>query len=433
MQNQEFQLKRLAECLGEASNLVSNLAETSNVAADGNDIKHDGDTRPRSSAGFSLGQARIYSSSSSLSNGQPPQITAANHSLSSRSTFINLGHVVNRAQGMMQQASNNGLFRRLPQSERLRAASQFRSDCEKEIRDKIAKAINKQYPILAGKDLVFLKANRRKLENVVNADNFDYKQVKLLAGQGAIYLRMQAGYDFMLGTVSLSDDDSDDLIQVKSEEDCKITNVLTSTTSENIESEKEEQVSSSPTTTKPTNPDHLLHEDIQKCVKFCKENDITDPVEILCQIQKCIVHGRPLDVVSSCSTVEGDTNCIFVNQQDILSSFYPFKMETENLQFEEKLSEAVRQFLCIYDKTKKDYKDININKNAWNNIAAQMNIENGERTRQLFENLKKRFSRRGLDLKKSERSGTSASVVQKAKENMKDYSFLAWLIPYIKL
>ncbi len=360
MQNQEVQLKRLAECLGEASNLVSNLAETSNVTADvdGNDNKHDDtSTRPRSSAGFSLGQARIYSSTSSLSNGQPPHVTAANLSSSSRSTFTNLGHVVNRAQGMMRQASNNGLFRRLSQSERLRAASQFRSGshqfstvgsnkkakkskvdesrpfefvlvtfgsdeesftgknfkddnvvlrgfvnlstahCEKEIRDKIAKAINKQYPIVAGNDLVFLKANRRKLENVVNADNFDYKQVKLLAGHGAIYLRMQAGYEFMLETVSLSDDDSDDLIQVKGEEDCTITNVLTSTTSENIEEEKQEQVSSSPTKTKPTKPDDLLHEDIKKCVKFCKENDISDPVEILRQIQKYIVQGRPLDVV----------------------------------------------------------------------------------------------------------------------------------------
>ncbi len=128
MQNQEVQLKRLAECLGEASNLVSNLAKTSNVAADGgNDNKHDDDTRPRSSGGFSLGQSGIYSSSSLMSNRQQPQITASNHSLSSRSTFSNLGHLVNHAQGMMEQASNNGLFRRLSQSERLRVASQFRS------------------------------------------------------------------------------------------------------------------------------------------------------------------------------------------------------------------------------------------------------------------------------------------------------------------
>eukprot|EP00794_Sanderia_malayensis_P002559 gene2559-2955_t len=56
-----------------------------------------------------------------------------------------------------------------------------------------------------------------------------------------------------------------------------------------------------------------------------------------------------------------------------------------------------------------------------------------ERIKQLFENSKKRFSKRRLDLKKTKRSGTSASAVQKAKENIQNYSFLAWLIPYIKL
>ena len=56
------------------------------------------------------------------------------------------------------------------------------SDCEQVIKDKIAKAINTRFPIINGRDLIFLKANRRKLENIVTADNFDYKQVKLLAG-----------------------------------------------------------------------------------------------------------------------------------------------------------------------------------------------------------------------------------------------------------
>ncbi len=105
--------------------------------------------------------------------------------------------------------------------------------------------------------------------------------------------------------------------------------MLTSTTSENIEEEKEKKVSSSPTTTKPTNPDNLLHEDIKKCVKFGKKHDITDTVEILRQIEKWIVKGKPLDVVSSCSTIEGDKNYIFVNRQDILSSvFEEFKSIT---------------------------------------------------------------------------------------------------------
>lgn len=57
----------------------------------------------------------------------------------------------------------------------------------------------------------------------------------------------------------------------------------------------------------------------------------------------------------------------------------------------------------------------------------------GDRAKQLFENLKKRFSKRRNDLKKAERSGTSTSAVEKAKESMREYSFLVWLIPYIKL
>ena len=39
-------------------------------------------------------------------------------------------------------------------------------------------------------------------------------------------------------------------------------------------------------------------------------------------------------------------------------------MENENLQFDEKLSEAVKEYPCLYDKTKKDYKDVNVNRNT---------------------------------------------------------------------
>ena len=39
-------------------------------------------------------------------------------------------------------------------------------------------------------------------------------------------------------------------------------------------------------------------------------------------------------------------------------------MENENLQFDEKLSDAVREYPCLYDKTKNDYKDVNVNRNT---------------------------------------------------------------------
>ena len=85
----------------------------------------------------------------------------------------------------------------------------FASDSEKVIRSKLEKAINTEFPIDNGKDLVFLKANRRKLDKVVNTDGFDYRQIRLLAGQGAIYVKLKDGYNFMLEHTSLSDEDED--------------------------------------------------------------------------------------------------------------------------------------------------------------------------------------------------------------------------------
>eukprot|EP00794_Sanderia_malayensis_P006944 gene6944-7724_t len=105
----------------------------------------------------------------------------------------------------------------------------------------------------------------------------------------------------------------------------------------------------------------------------------------------------------------------------------------ENLQVDEKLSEAVRNYPCLYDKSRTDYKDKNITNNAWNKVADEAAIENGERAKQLFDNMKKRFSKRRNDLKKAERSGTSSDAVEKAREKANEFRFLTWLVPYIKL
>ncbi len=51
------------------------------------------------------------------------------------------------------------------------------------------------------------KDNRRKLENIVTADNFAHKQAKLLASQEAIYLKLKNGNTVMLVQTSLSDKD----------------------------------------------------------------------------------------------------------------------------------------------------------------------------------------------------------------------------------
>ena len=50
----------------------------------------------------------------------------------------------------------------------------------------------------------------------------------------------------------------------------------------------------------------------------------------------------------------------------------------EDIQFNEKLSEAVQQYPCLYDKACKDYKDRNIVSNAWINVAKEVDLEDGE-------------------------------------------------------
>jgi hypothetical protein len=61
------------------------------------------------------------------------------------------------------------------------------TDSESNIRAKIGEAIRLKYPLVRNNDFVFLRANRRKLSIPVTSQEYSFKQLKLLAGQGAIY------------------------------------------------------------------------------------------------------------------------------------------------------------------------------------------------------------------------------------------------------
>ena len=55
-------------------------------------------------------------------------------------------------------------------------------------------------------------------------------------------------------------------------------------------------------------------------VKFCKENSIVDPVEILRKIQQEMVTGRPLEIEDVSQCIEGDTNFVMVDRLNLLST-----------------------------------------------------------------------------------------------------------------
>ena len=50
------------------------------------------------------------------------------------------------------------------------------------------------------------------------------------------------------------------------------------------------------------------------------------------------------------------------------------KSRVASLSFEEneQLSEVVREFPCLYDKSKKEYKDENVVENAWKQVAEKL-------------------------------------------------------------
>lgn len=55
-------------------------------------------------------------------------------------------------------------------------------------------------------------------------------------------------------------------------------------------------------------------------VKFCQENSIVDPVEILRKIQQEMVTGRPLEIEDVSQYIEGDTNFVMVDRLNLLTT-----------------------------------------------------------------------------------------------------------------
>ena len=50
------------------------------------------------------------------------------------------------------------------------------------------------------------------------------------------------------------------------------------------------------------------------------------------------------------------------------------RLASLSLEENEQLSEVVREFLCLCDKSKKEYKDKNVVKNAWKQVAEKLNF-----------------------------------------------------------
>ena len=82
------------------------------------------------------------------------------------------------------------------------------SSSETDVREEIGKAARMKYDILTN-DFEFLRATRRVLSKPVNSGAYDFKQVKLLAGQGSLYVKLK-DHIYCLLEQENSDDKEDD-------------------------------------------------------------------------------------------------------------------------------------------------------------------------------------------------------------------------------
>ena len=97
---------------------------------------------------------------------------------------------------------------------------------ESAVRKAIAEAIQLKYPNVTVRDCEFLKANRRKLTRPVNCWEYSFKQIKLLAGQGCIYVKIKSGFNFVLDSSNDgTEDNNDDEFPVYSQR-CGLTELM---------------------------------------------------------------------------------------------------------------------------------------------------------------------------------------------------------------
>ena len=83
------------------------------------------------------------------------------------------------------------------------------SASETDVREEIGKAARMKYDILTNNDFEFLRATRRVLSKPVNSGAYNFKQVKLLAGQGSLYMKLK-DHIYCLLEQENSDDKEDD-------------------------------------------------------------------------------------------------------------------------------------------------------------------------------------------------------------------------------
>ena len=66
--------------------------------------------------------------------------------------------------------------------------------------------------------------------------------------------------------------------------------------------------------------DTNIHDEINNIIQYCKEQDLSNPVEILKYLQETLVQGMPLEKADALLSIDGETNFIMVCRSNLLNT-----------------------------------------------------------------------------------------------------------------
>ena len=214
-------------------------------------------------------------------------------------------------------------------------------DGEPSVRAKIASSLKGQYSLLGPNDFDFVKVTQKRISVLRLGENteYNYSVVKKLAGQGLLYIRIKQAFDFVVNEhAELAQDPSPPIDQNVSESYQPIQQSISGSTYQTAESTSTITAQRDGPTLQTTSTFQTAGlisaatpicqtegqdngtEFYDKIISEFPASAIVEPTEMLRYLQRKIGRGRPLDMTDDATVLEGDTNFIAVDRDNILDT-----------------------------------------------------------------------------------------------------------------
>ena len=102
-----------------------------------------------------------------------------------------------------------------------------------------------------------------------------------------------------------------------------------------------------------------------------------------------------------------------------------------NMPTQEELALTVQEYPCLWQKGSDDYKDRNMKKNAWNEVAGRLGMESGTAAEVKFKSIREQYCRAWREASTTQ-SGSAAASSSAKDWKLDAFSFCSYLDGVIK-